>query len=330
MDARDLVCHLADAESRRVRPITDDDELASIAECGGALPYFTIFRRDGRLEVGGHGHEGHDNEGRMAFVCDFLRTRVLPAVSQSNVTGSYRLELHDSYSYLPRRAEYDNALSFGRAKGARERVALFPDPYQMGDFGGMLSVRDVVDWSNKQPTLFFAGTTTGDRSPAANERIRACVWSLRHAEEAKMYITNVAQMDAAHAVSAVPDLRRVFRAPLAIEAHHAFRYQVNIAGNTACWSRVPMILGSRCLMVNLRQRDVTWYGPALREGTHFVEARDFEELLQRRRECEARGDAWCRQMTASANRFVGDFLGSTQAAEYIARLLESAAERSRA
>ena len=326
----DAISHVAHAEARRFRPICDPDEMVELAESGKALPFVRVARgADGRLVAEGRGHDGHDNAMRMPFLCDFLTRRVLPLVDpEIDVRGMYRVELHDAYSYLPDRSAHENALGFARPKGARESVALMPDPFHMEDFGGLLSVKDRVPWESKAPVMFFAGTTTGDRDPLKNERIKACVWSLSHREVARFYITNIAQMEAASALQAVPSLHSVLHAPVLVEDHHRYRYQVNIAGNTACWSRVPMVMSSSCLMLNMRQPDVMWYSPLLSNCVHFVGASDLDDLLKKRAYCES-NSAWCKHVTENARRFVGSFLGSTQAASYMLQLLEASASHAR-
>lgn len=331
MDAADAITYLAHAEAMRIRPVTDDEEMAEYAERGKALPYFTV-RRDGmgRLTASGSGHAGHDNEERMPFMVDFLNRRVLPMVDPAaNVKGHYRIELHDSYSYLPNSGEYENALSFCRPRGATESVALLPDPYHIAGFGGLLSVRDSTPWDQKRSRMFFAGTTTGDRDPARNARIRACVWSLDHRDISEFYITNVAQMTAEHAAAAVPRFRETLRPPVPPDAHFRFRFQVNIVGNTACWSRVPMIMSSRCLMLHVRHADAMWYYPALQEGTHYVGVDGCDDLARVYAQCRG-SDAWCQSVVANANRFAEAFFAPRRPESYAAQLLEAAAHRSRA
>jgi Glycosyl transferase family 90 len=336
MDTQDSIAWAARAEAYRgLRPLTDDAELLELSEAGAALPVLQVTRGSGdRLVVAGRGHEGHDNEGRMAPVCDFLQRRVLPYVEPgADVTGAYRIELHDSYSYLPRdRGVYDNALTFCRPRAAREASVVVPDPYQMAAFGGMLSVPDTVPWAAKRPTLFFAGTTTGDRDPARNERIAACRWALQTQprDVADFRITHVAQMTLERCRAAVPRFDELLHAPVPHADHFGYRYQVNIAGNTACWSRVPMVLASGCLLVHLRtHQDMAWYYPFLRQDEHYVGAPSVDALPTVRSWCLA-NDGACQQVVARASRFVNDYLSPMQAALYWVKLLEAAAERGRA
>ena len=342
MRTDDCIAALAHAEAWRVRPITDSAELDALAEAGRALPVLHLSRgsRPGEYRVSGAGHAGHDNEPRMALLAHALERRVLPLVDPAcDVSGAYRVELHDSYAYLPNAQDYENCFTFSRPITARAAsVALLPDPFHWGDYGGLLRVRDAVPWEAKADAMFFCGSTTGDRRPAHNARIRACLWAQDRvpATDARFVITNVVQMDVARALAEVPRLAQVLSHPVAVEDHFRWRYLVNIAGNTACWSRVPMILNSRSLLLDLRRLDasspppdVMWYSPALRDGTHYVGADSLEDLVSRLHACRA-AQAACRDMTRNAGLFVQDFLNREAPAAYTARLLEACAERHRA
>jgi hypothetical protein len=314
------------------------DELRALHEAGCTLPWVLIGRAPtGERVATGVAYEGHENAARMPFLCDFLTQRVLPFVDQDvNVNGAYRVELHDSYSYLtPRPAgTYRDALTFARPGGVMDRMALLPDPYMMSDYGGMMGVRDTVPWEAKAPTLFFAGTTTGHRDPARNERIRACVWSLAHRDAARFNITHVAQMRTEDAVAAVPRFPEVLAPHVPHTDHFRHRYQVNIVGNTACWSRLPMIMGSGSLLVHMAHADTMWYYPMLQEGVHFlrvdgVGAGGLDALLPLRERCEADPEG-CKRIVANANQFQAAVLNDVNAALYTAHLLEAVAHWGRA
>lgn len=340
MDTGQAVEYIARAEAARVRAITDDAELDELDEkLGRRLSGIRIRRKIG----GGLVAEalvrdpGHDNADRLPFLVRFMNDRVLPMVDPAACFGNaerggvLRVELHDSYSYLPGRHLYEEALSFGRAPDALERrVALVPDPYHMSDFGGAVvaAAADAVPWAAKEPLLFFAGTTTGDRDPARNARIRACVWSATRRDVSRMYITNVAQMRLESIVAAHPDFMHAMHAPVPVEDHFGYRYIVNIAGNTACWSRLPMILSSRSLAVHARTPcgadDAMWYYPLIREGRHYVAADSAEgpDLERALGFCKAY-DKQCRAMTNEANALSRDLFHSGTAAAYLATFVES-------
>ena len=330
---------IAKAEGRRIRPIKDESELDALDEkLGRKLPAIRIKRsgvKTGPAFVAEalNRDPNHDNAPRLPFLVDFFNRRVLPMVdSSADVTGAYRVELHDSYSYLYNRHLYDNVLSFGRTKDALERnVALLPDPYHMDDFGGIVHAMslDHIPWEIKVPKLFFAGTTTGNRDPSRNERIKACIWSLDHRDISDMYITKVAQIEMAHICNAHPRFREALHVPFGVIDHYPYKYQANIVGNTACWSRLPMVLASKSLLVHCAAEapdDAMWYYPLLRENEHYVAADSSKghDLEKAHAYCVA-NDSECRAMTTRANALARKLFHSGVAASYTATLLESAA-----
>jgi hypothetical protein len=347
MDTSTAIAHLARAEARRVRPVRDDpaaidrtlDELD--APLGRRLPAFTIERCGGKQSIRAvplsNRSPTHDNAPRLEHLCGFLNRSVLPLVDpEARLSGTFRIELHDAYSYLPDRHLYSNVLTFGRAVDALERnVALFPDPYHMDAFGGGSGVvarasADPVKWQDKEPLLFFAGTTTGDRRASANARLRACAWGATRPDMARMLITNVAQMPLGDVVAAYgSETASAFlrREPAPVEEHFGYRYVANIVGNTACWSRLPMIMSSQSLMVHVRHADAMWYYPLLREGRHYVAADsvDGPDLERAVHFCRSY-DRQCRAMVAEANLVAHELFSTpAPAASYAAELLTEAA-----
>jgi hypothetical protein len=236
------------------------------------------------------------------------------------------IELHDSFSYLPDadHPRYKNCMVFSRPRDS-SNGALIPDPFHIGDFGGLLDVarKDNVQWRNKESRLFFAGSTTGDRVPEMNERVRACVWALQQPPgSCDFRITNIAQMTREHLLSSVPAVAHSIRPCVPVQDHFRYRYQVNIQGNTACWSRVPMIMSTQSLLVNLRHEDVMWYYPMMAPGTHFVQAHRLDDLLGIRSWYDANSDEAVR-ITRNANKFAADVLdNSDTAAIYLANFIE--------
>jgi len=343
MDTASSATYIARSEARRIKPVRDVDALDELdAVLGRKLPAF-------RISAGAGGGAGgrlvaeplasrdphHDNAPRLFQVCRFLNTRVLNMIepeAAASVTGNYRIELHDSYSYLPGRRDYSNAFSFGRALDAPERdVALLPDPYHMDNFdNGRLvgaASADPVRWQDKEPVLFFAGTTTGDRDPSRNARLRACAWAAAGGmDRARMHITNVAQMSRDDVVRSYPGglAQEMFHAPFSVEDHFRYRYVANIVGNTACWSRVPMIMSSGSVMVHVRHADAAWYYPLLREGRHYVGAASVEgpDLARAISFCRSY-DKQCRAMVVEANALSRELFASTAiAATYAAELFQ--------
>lgn len=280
---------------------------------------------------------GHDNEARLPHLCAWLQRRVLPHVApeaRADVCGYYRIELHDSYAYLKtpeataatRYRDADCLTFSGDRSDVRSRVALMPDPYQVDDYGGMLTgaARDSVPWERKtEGRVLFAGSTTGDRDPSLNERVRARLWSVSRAAYTDFRLTAVVQMDAARLLAHLGP-QCPLHAPMSFEEQFRYRYIANIAGNTCCWSRVPMLLSSNSLMLNVPHLGMTWYHLLLQAGEHFVEA-PLHRLAQVHQACIS-DEPRSRRIVASANRFALTYLNSTHAAVYTRALLEAMEE----
>lgn len=323
MDATEAIVHCARTEAKGFRVgLTSDD-------VDGTLPYFHIERpANKRYRVTGYNHAGHDNEPRMSYVCDFLRDAVLPYVDSSiDVSGYYNIELHDSYTYLDTRARYGNCLTFSRRREDTS-MALLPNPYQMSNYsGGKLNdlAADAVPWDKKSDSLFFVGSSTGARQPLLNERVAACVWSLQHRDKAHFRISSVVQMSHDSFYASVPEAKEIVCPAIPQADNYKHKYLVNMAGNTCAWSRLPMILASKSLLLNLRPRngddDMEWFYPMLTEGTHYLGC-TLATILDKRAFAMSNPQL-VQYMIANANRFCAAFLGRVQATLYTAALLEA-------
>lgn len=317
----DVVSGLATAEAARVRKFRDaEDEETDRSERGLPLvPLLHLSRGlGGRWTVGSTGERGHPNEARMPAVRDWMERDVLALCG--DVSGTYRLELHDSYTYLPRGDDYRDTLSFCRDAFTPMSVAVFPDPYQASGYAGLLGPADTVPWAAKRPTIVFAGATTGDTDPTKNKRVLACIWSLGHPRETCFRISAVVQMRPYDTLRRCPLLAEIIAPHLSPEAQFQNRFLANIMGNTACWSRVPMVLRSGCVLFHMPHRDMAWYYPVMRAGVHYVECATHDDLLLSRTACMA-DDAGCRRMTRDANAMYERYLTREAASSYAASLL---------
>lgn len=311
------ILSLATREAVRVRKFRDAEEEETDRRDLDlpSVPLLHVSRSSaGRWAVGTSGEGGHPNEIRMPFVRDWIEREVLPSTVEGDCTGTFRLQLHDSCSYLPRAEAFRNVLSFGRTVDAS--VAMFPDPYQVSGYAGVDAV-DRVPWEAKQSSVVFAGCTTGDTDPTKNARVLACLWALDHPSETDFRISAVVQM---RPYDAFRHVRSVLAPHLPMQLLFRHRFIANIMGNSACWSRVPMILGSSSVMFHVPHADLAWYYPAMRSDTHYVECPTHASILRCRQSCLA-DEAKCRHMTAQANGFHRQYLTREAAVVYAARLL---------
>ena len=322
MDAKAVIEYVAQAEAKAHSP-----RRASEADAIAGVPYMEVVKgAASRYTVEMHGHKGHDNESRAPFMASVFRDHVLPGLDKDvDASGLYPMELHDSYSYLDvdgpeMRKKYRGALTFSKDMSHRHAV-LMPDLYQLCGYSGLLDVKDTLDFASKKDAVLFAGTTTGSKNPLHNARILACRWAAARRPFYDFYITNVAQMTVDDIIRAYPtDADKIFHAPVSHQDHFQYKYVFNVQGNTCCWSRVPMIMHSQSLMINLEHPDGTWYYPLMRSGAEFVNVGSMDALPAAVAHC-ANNPAWCRELVKNANRFVADYCGQAQALHYLRSLV---------
>lgn len=262
-------------------------------------------------------------------ITTYLNDMVLPSIpAEVPVTGWYNVELHDSYSYLSntRSSKYDGVLTFAKNTEHKGPV-LLPDCYQMTSYNGFMHVYkdDVPHNSKPHHKVIFAGTTTGNRDPVANERVSLCKWALGHRNDIDAFITKVAQMRE-------PDLRdhladdynSIVRPHVSVQEHHNYRYHLLVDGNTARFDIWPYASQSVCL--KLRGRDMLWWYPLLQDGTHFLSCNSHDEILKHKARLE--GQPTERSLlVVNANRLVEKVLANPPCHHlYTAKLFESMAE----
>jgi hypothetical protein len=337
MEPMEAVRHLARQEARRLRPARDPSELAE-----PSLPYFRVSAPLlGTRAVEGCNHAGHDNEDRMPLFCDLLLRRILPSVEPGvKLSYCYSLELHDSHSYLGGGGDphsylggggdphshqrHRNCLVFSRPRDDRAAV-LLPDLYHLTNYGPAGLARDPLPYRQKpDDRVAFWGTTTGDRDPRRNARVRACVWSLPHPGQLLCRLTRLAQMSVADA-HLVPQACWAPYAPT--EASQRHKLLLDVPGNTCSWDRVPNILASRSVLLMSGGQDMCFYYPLLHAGAHYVPValeEGMRDLLSARARLLALpGEA--EAISARANLFAETFLRPGAAAEYVAELLRESA-----
>jgi hypothetical protein len=320
MDPLDAIAYLAQLESKRFKFCKDE------ADVYPSLPYIRIYKNAfGKLEATGHNHKGHDNEGRMQFMTKYLNAYVLPNISKHiDPSGFYSIELHDSYSYLTNSKCYDNCLTFSRSIKDNQGI-LMPDMYHLCNYGGILSLKDPFPWLNKKDKIGFFGTTTGDREPLKNERIKACLWGLDNRDISDIYITNIAQMKKESIYAAIPNASMIMHPHVPEVDQYRYKFLLNIRGNTCCWNRLPMILNSKSVCFNMPCDDISFYYPLLIPKTHYVPVT--YDNLSTMTHYYKNNPQEAQSIASNANHFVDQYLRGNQALVYMVHLFEGMAEQ---
>lgn len=289
------------------------------------LPGFRLYKNQlGRYEFHGFNYENHDNAERMAFFEFVLKKFIFPNIEKGlDLSGLYNIELHDSYSYLQNEFDYSNCLTWSKRKDDFKGV-LIPDVYHLGGFGQKLGVADSIPWGKKVNKVSFFGTTTGDRRPEHNTRIKTCIWSLGHRNTCDFYITKVAQMAVKDVVQAHPLFEKVYRDPVEPWEVHKYKFNLDIPGNTCSWDRVPLLLNSKTLMFKMPCHDMCFYYPYLQNLLHYVGVSSEQDILQKYN-YYMNNQEEAKFMIINANKFVKSYLQQHHAFLYMVSLFEQAA-----
>lgn len=321
MERTDAIIYLARQEARKYRFVTKEEDINQ------TLPYFEISKNDvGKYDVKGYNYKGHDNEPRMGFLTNYIKNNVIPNMDPSlNPCGFYNVELHDSYAHLENKKDYTNCLTFSKNRNDHH-VMLLPDLYNISGYGGLLSLKDPYSWEQKKDKIGFFGTTTGNRDPRKNERIQMALWSVHHRDISDIYITHVAQMTVSEIQQAIPNFSQITHPHVPELQQYQYKFLLNINGNTCCWNRMPMILNSSSLCLNMPSADMSFYYPLLHHKTHFVQCQSTDDI-ERQYTYYMHNPKETLFITQNANQFVKETLSANHALLYTVHLFEEMAEQ---
>lgn len=319
MNSRDAIVNLAQCNAKSLHPIQDIEDALEIG-----LPFFEVAKDDttySGYKVIPHADEGHDNQPRMPFICEYLANTVFPNVSrEANLQGYYPIELHDSNSYLDNDKNYAGVLVFAKNFELDPHTPLLPDPFQIGNYGGRLNISDPYQWEEKANKISFFGVTTGDRDPTKNMRIKICNWSRENRDISEFYLTRIAQMSPDIVMNRIPYAREMFANYVDQEHQYVNKILLSVDGNTASWDRLMWIMKSKSLPFKYESQEILWYYPLLQDRTHFVEV-SLNSMRQHGEYYMANPNE-AKHIIANANGFVDRYINPVSTMFYTAQLFE--------
>ncbi len=176
----------------------------------------------------------------------------------------------------------DNAFplfAFAKKEGTRN-VLLFPDmdAFDMGDkeqeFARKLSKR--FPWETKKEIAFFRGSTTGECDPTVfafgNDRARVIYYSYEYPSLVDATFSQLIQypepilQEMGNWLALIGkslDERR-------IADHYAYKYLLDVDGNSCTYLRCRWILSSNSTLVKVMTDNTQWYYKALDPWHHYV------------------------------------------------------------
>jgi hypothetical protein len=262
MNQIEAVKYLASVNAGKLYP-------KNLEEIDKTIPYFNIKKNNaGKYYTENFGHFGHDNEGRMQYVTNYLTSNVFPNI-KTDITGYYSIQLHDSYTYLNDDKNYKDVLTFSKFKYDNGSI-LIPDIYMLSNWQGQLSnIQDPFKkWEEKNRKICFFGTTTGSKNPLNNLRINTCLWAINKRQFCDSYITNVAQMELNNIVEKIPNFKDIYIKPVSIQEQYKYAYQLILDGNTCPFHCNNYFMNS--LTFKYKSNEILWYYPILQHKSHFV------------------------------------------------------------
>ena len=338
MDEDAAIAYVARSEARNVVRRRDDDDASGV---DATIPLFRI-KKDANNKYACKFVAGLTDDYTAGYRAPayehFFANNVLPYVDPAlDVSGLYHLELHDSASKAAiETTDGHGAFTFGKdlenVHAGRNR-ALLPDFYQILGYSrgrgvpSLIELKDGVAFQDKVPKVLFAGTTTGDMDPLKNQRVQACRWAYGvdpTRAKYELYLTSCRQIPPEEMYRKVPEAPHLFKDYVREEDHYRYRYILNVVGNTSCWSRVPLIMCSNSVMINLKHDQGGWYYPLMRSGVHFVNIPTIQDLPKAVEACE-KNPAMCKVIAKNANLFAKKHFSVEVAAAYARILLEEVA-----
>lgn len=310
MNSDDVIKTLAKIEGRKLK----------FGEYNENLPHFKIdYNRIVKIS----NYDKHDNSARMIGFSKLLNDQVLPNISKDMCinNSTFGIELHDSNSYLDNEFDYTNCMVWSRNKDDNRSI-LIPDYYQLFNYDGLLIKNtDPYKFINKPINkIGFYGSTTGDKNPLLNNRIKMCIWSVGNRDFVDAYITKVVQMSRNVFNRAIGDSNLIMSESISPADMFKYKILLDIPGNTYSWDRVPLILNSNSLLFRMKCNDYGWYFPILHEGEHFISVDEnnmrnmYTYYMNNQKEADF--------IIKNANTFALKYLKGIHAHKYIISMLE--------
>jgi Glycosyl transferase family 90 len=321
MENNDAIIQLAQNNAKAFVPLEEED----VQSLG--LPYFQVFKDiNGNCgyNIRMYNYEDEPNAPRMPYYCDYLLNHIFPNVrSEYDISGFYPIQLHDSYSYLNDDKCYDSVLTFAKRKQDKYPI-LIPDPFQIGNYGGRLNLKDTLSWTDKMDKIGFYGVTTGNKDPLKNKRLQLCDWSYKNRGISDFYITRIAQIDPSAVVKAYPNFKDIIHNPVSQEEQYKYKCLLSVDGNTSSYDRLLWIMNSRSLAFKYSSDDILWYYELLMDNTHFVSVNT--DNIEKKFKFHLNNPGLSQLITANANMFVKNFISPMNTMLYTTYLFENMSE----
>lgn len=195
---------------------------------------------------------------------------------------------------------------------------LIPDLYAMQNYKGVLYQPDNIPTLSKINKMIFIGSSTGKNNERENKRVQLCKFANQNKKNKdwiESYISDI--------VNFLPDeakkIQKYLHQKIPHEEQKKYRHIISVDGNTACWDRIPWVLGSKSVCWKQDSDNTCWYYPFLKPWVHYIPF-TLENLEERWNKVK---DDYRLQLEIvyNANKFVNDYLKPRHHALYMTTLI---------
>lgn len=259
-----------------------------------------------------------NNYLRRDIFIDCLNSKVAPILNlKEDICLNFNL--HDFY-------DYKGILVFGASKNTQS--ILIPDIYQMYNYQNFTKTRDPIPFQKKHSKIIFGGASTGSINLKNNQRVNACIWSVKNDWAFKFTnfkLTNIVQTSInelnTYTTENNVNLKNIIGNNISIEEQLNNKYILSIDGNTWAWDRPVWIMQSNSLFFKYESNNVGWYYDFLKENEHYISVN--VNNMENKFNFFENNHNQALDIIRNANEFVKDYCSEEAWIFYFNKLLEN-------
>jgi hypothetical protein len=234
---------------------------------------------------------------------------------------SFLLTLHDSFDRV---CQGRDVPVFTFAKQKSSCSVLLPDFEAFVSHDGHLveyeSYCERYPWKAKKEIMFWRGSSTGAVISSENYRSVPRIKLVMLGEKASSWL-DAGLVKLCQGAENISELRFFLKPFESIKNHFAYKYLIDVDGNSCTYSRCRWILLSNSVLVKQESENVQWYYKALKPYEHYIPVRSDWSNLEEQYAWLKAHDKEAKRV-ALAGRQLGTTIFSAQAiADYIELLL---------
>ncbi len=234
---------------------------------------------------------------------------------------SFLLSVHDSFNYGCQTGDFP---IFTFAKRKSDCAVLLPDFEAWVFNDDMLAQYENYclqhPWEAKREIMFWRGSSTGTHFTLENYKSLSRIKLVMLGEKASSWL-DVGLVTLCQGAEKIPELRSYVKPFENIKNHFAYKYLIDVDGNSCTYSRCRWILLSNSVLVKPESQNVQWYYKALKPYEHYIPVRgDWSDLEEKYRWLKA-NDKEAQHVAFASQQLGKSLFSATAIGDYIEQLL---------